>query len=124
MERGNIVFGGGRRSTVDLEAKRARLDPLNLVRQMPHLERILPDFARLRVIRSWAGIEGYTDDDLPVMGPSARIPGLYYAFGFCGHGFQLGPGVGATMADLLATGQTDIPLAPFSIARFAAPAVE
>lgn len=124
VERGNIVFGGGRRSTVDLEAKRARLDPLNLVRQMPHLERILPDFARLRVIRSWAGIEGYTDDDLPVMGPSARIPGLYYAFGFCGHGFQLGPGVGATMADLLATGQTDIPLAPFSIARFAAPAVE
>lgn len=122
VARGNIVFGGGLRGTVDLAAKRAYLNPLNTVRQMPHLERILPDFARLRVIRTWTGIEGYTDDDLPVMGPSARVPGLYYAFGFCGHGFQLGPGVGATMADLLATGKTEIPLEPFSIARFSAPA--
>lgn len=122
VERGNIVFGGGLRGTVDLVTKRARLDPLNTVRQMPHLQRILPDFARLRVIRTWTGIEGYTEDDLPVMGASPRVPGLYYAFGFCGHGFQLGPGVGATMADLLATGQTDIPLAPFSIARFSASA--
>lgn len=121
VERGNIVFGGGLRGTVDLVAKRARLDPLNTVRQMPHLERILPDFARLRVIRTWTGIEGYTDDDLPIMGPSPHVPGLYYAFGFCGHGFQLGPGVGATMADLLLSGKTDIPLEPFSIARFAQP---
>ncbi|NHN87106.1 NAD(P)/FAD-dependent oxidoreductase [Acetobacter conturbans] len=123
VERGNIVFGGGRRSTVDLVAKRARLDPLNTLRQMPHMERLLPDFARLRIIRTWAGIESYTDDDIPVMGASRLVPGLFYAFGFCGAGFQLGPGVGATMADLLATGQTEIPLAPFNIARFTPAAV-
>ena len=58
-------------------------------------------------------------DEIPIMGPSARVAGLYYAFGFCGHGFQLGPGVGDVMAELIDTGQTTTPIAPFTIARFA-----
>ena len=53
------------------------------------------------------------------MGPSASIPGLFHAFGFSGAGFQVGPGVGETMAELIADGATDIPIAPYSIARFA-----
>ncbi len=59
---------------------------------------------------------------LPVMGPSGTTPGLFHAFGFSGHGFQLGPGVGDTMAELIATGETDIPLHDFRIQRFAAAA--
>ncbi|WP_264815450.1 NAD(P)/FAD-dependent oxidoreductase, partial [Acidomonas methanolica] len=118
VKRGNIVFGGGRRSTADLETKRARLDPMNTLRQMPQLARLLPAIARLRVIRTWSGVEGYVQDSLPIMGPSERVSGLFYAFGFCGHGFQLGPGVGATMAELIATGHTDIPLEPFRVGRF------
>ncbi|GBQ27876.1 FAD-binding oxidoreductase [Gluconacetobacter azotocaptans] len=118
VKRGNIVFGGGRRSSADLVTKRARLDPMNTLRQMPHLARLVPAMARLRVIRTWSGVEGYVQDSLPIMGPSDRVSGLFYAFGFCGHGFQLGPGVGATMAELIATGQTDIPLEPFHVGRF------
>jgi len=45
---------------------------------------------------------------------------LFYAFGFCGHGFQLGPGVGDTMAELIDTGATTTPIKPFDIRRFAA----
>ena len=56
---------------------------------------------------------------LPVMGPSGTTPGLFHAFGFSGHGFQIGPGVGDTMAELIATGTTDIPLHDFRIERFA-----
>lgn len=33
--------------------------------------------------------------------------------------FQIGPGVGDTMAELIATGTTDIPLHDFRIERFA-----
>ena len=58
-------------------------------------------------------------DDIPVIGPSAMAEGVYHQFGFCGHGFQLGPGLGALMAELIATGRTNLPIAPFSIARFA-----
>jgi sarcosine oxidase subunit beta len=52
------------------------------------------------------------------MGPSGRVSGLYYAFGFCGHGFQLGPGVGDVMAELIDTGATSTPLDPFYIGLY------
>ena len=44
------------------------------------------------------------------------------AFGFSAHGFQLGPIVGKITADLITTGKTDLPIEPFSIDRFQAPA--
>lgn len=122
VQRGNIVFGGGRRDAASLDTKRATLNPLNTMAQMPHLRRLLPAMAQLSVIRTWSGVEGYLRDDIPVMGPSGVTPGLFYAFGFCGHGFQLGPGVGATMAELIATGRTSVPIEPFHIGRFAAAA--
>jgi sarcosine oxidase subunit beta len=53
------------------------------------------------------------------MGPSERVSGLYYAFGFSGGGFQLGPGVGETMAELIDSGSTEIPLEPYRIDRAA-----
>jgi len=62
---------------------------------------------------------GYMADDVPIIGPSAKVDGLFYAFGFCGHGFQLGPGVGDTMAELIDTGRTSVPIDPFLIGRFA-----
>ncbi len=52
------------------------------------------------------------------MGQSKTTPGLFHAFGFSGSGFQLGPGVGETMAELMTTGRTDIPLDDFRIDRF------
>ncbi len=56
------------------------------------------------IVRAWAGIEARTKDDLPVCGPSPRHPRLYHQFGFSLHGFQLGPGAGAVMAELIVSG--------------------
>jgi sarcosine oxidase subunit beta len=119
VKRGNIVFGGGARTEVSLEEGFAHVDPLNTLNQLPQLRRLLPAIAPLSVIRTWSGVEGYMPDDIPIMGPSGRVSGLFYAFGFCGHGFQLGPGVGETMAQLIATGEPGVPIEPFSITRFA-----
>lgn len=118
VKRGNIVFGGGARTQAFPDLRRAYVDPANTLRQLPFLGRLAPALGALRVIRTWSGIEAYLPDDIPVMGPSARVPGLFYAFGFCGHGFQLGPGVGDVMAELICTGQTRTPIAPFDIGRF------
>ena len=82
----------------------------------------MPAFGQLDLIRIWSGVEGYTAECSPVMGPSATTPGLFYAFGFSGHGFQLGPGVGDVMAELIDTGQSSVPIAPFGIERFRDPA--
>jgi sarcosine oxidase subunit beta len=71
-------------------------------------------------VRAWAGIEGKMADDLPVFGKSARHEGLYHQFGFSLHGFQLGPGAGAVMAEIIATGQSNVPIDGLGIARFAA----
>lgn len=119
VTRGNIVYGGGRRGPALPDIQRAYVDPVNTLRQLPMLRRVLPAIGALRTIRTWSGIEGYLPDDIPVIGPSGKVAGLFYAFGFCGHGFQLGPGVGDTMAELIATGATSTPLAPFHIDRFA-----
>lgn len=122
VERGNIVFGGGLRNEVDLEAVRVYPKPEYTLHQLPLLRRLVPGIEKLRIIRVWSGIEGYLPDDQPVMGPSGAVPGLFYAFGFSGAGFQIGPGVGEVMAELIATGATSTPIETFHIRRFAASA--
>lgn len=119
IPRGNVIFGGGLRAPAYPDLKRAYVLPENTLRQLRELRRLAPALAGLHVIRVWSGVEGYLPDDRPIMGPSARWSGLFHAFGFSGHGFQLGPGVGDVMAELIDTGRTTTPIEPFSIARFA-----
>lgn len=121
VKRGNIVFGGGGRGPADIDRIRASVKPEHTLSQITQIARLVPALRRLNVIRVWSGVESYLPDDIPIMGPSAKVSGLHYAFGFCGHGFQLGPGVGDVMAELIATGATSTPIEPFSIARFQSP---
>jgi sarcosine oxidase subunit beta len=118
VKRGNVVFGGCGRGPADLDTRRASVLPEHTLRQLTQLQRVVPALNRLSIIRVWSGIEGVMQDDNPVIGPSGRVPGLFYAFGFCGSGFQLGPGVGEVMAELIHTGATTTPIEPFHIARF------
>lgn len=122
VERGNIIFGGVvPRALVNMATGYAQYDLSQLSQQLAHLIPLLPALAGVSVIRTWSGCEGYVADELPVMGPSETTPGLFHAFGFCGHGFQIGPGVGDVMAELMVTGRQLVPLDGFSIGRFAAP---
>ncbi|CAN7360570.1 FAD-dependent oxidoreductase [Phenylobacterium sp. LjRoot225] len=118
VKRGNIICGGHARGPASIETNRATVLPEVIVGQMEQLRRAMPGFAKVNIIRSWSGIESYLPDDAPIMGPSATTPGLFYAFGFCGAGFQIGPGVGETMAELVATGETGTPITPYAISRF------
>jgi glycine/D-amino acid oxidase-like deaminating enzyme len=119
IRRGNIVFGGGLKGPASAEHVRAYVKPDNVLRQFRELRRVVPAFEHVQLIRVWSGIEGYTGDWQPVMGPSAAVPGLHYAFGFNGEGFAISPGVGEVMAELIATGKTATPIDTFSIGRFA-----
>ncbi len=119
VERGNVVFGGGvPRTPVDESTGHAKVDPAGLATQLRRIVRLCPGLRHVAIIRQWSGCEGYVADGLPVMGASGTTPGLFHAFGFCGHGFQLGPGVGDAMAELVATGRCGTPLGPFGIERF------
>ena len=73
VKRGNIVFGGGFRSEPDLTARRAHVKPQNTLSQFEQIARIVPALRALSIIRVWSGVEGYLPDDIPIMGPSAKI---------------------------------------------------
>ncbi|ENN88436.1 sarcosine oxidase, subunit beta [Rhizobium freirei PRF 81] len=119
VERGNIVFGGGaERTDVSLDTGYAKADPARLPSQLRSLLPLFPALRNAAVIRTWSGCEGYVEDGLPVMGPSSTTAGLFHAFGFSGHGFQLGPGVGDVMAEIMEKGRTDIPMEDFRVERF------
>ena len=124
IARGNVIIGGAGHEPVDMEKLRVYVNPMRTMRKMTQASRLVPPLAKLSVIRVWSGIEGYMRDSQPAMGPSARVPGLFYAFGFSGEGFQLGPGVGEVMAELIDTGATSTPIAQYYIGRFAGSAQE
>ncbi len=115
---GSVIFGGGR-GAADLAKARCRPLFSTTLATLAEARRIVPGLASATIIRSWAGIEGRMPDDRPVIGPSARVPGLFHAFGFSGHGFMLAPAVGAVLAELILDGHSSTSLAGLGPARFA-----
>ncbi|MBL8670906.1 MAG: FAD-binding oxidoreductase [Alphaproteobacteria bacterium] len=120
IDRGNVIFGGGR-GLPDLAAVRSRPSPASTQAALALAVAAVPALRQAQVIRTWTGLEGYMPDDIPVLGASRTTPGLVHGFGFSGHGFQLGPAVGAVLAELVLDGRTPTDIAPFAIERFAAP---
>lgn len=118
MPNGTVVIGGGLRGRADPRTNKSEI----LFRQLRQTAEtaidLFPIMRGATIVRSWSGVEGRMPDDIPVIGPSALHENLFYAFGFSAHGFQMGPGVGEVMAELIATGNTNAPIAPFSISRF------
>lgn len=116
VERGNCIIGGARGFATGADYAKPGADAIALI--MQRVVDLIPQLRHAQLIRSWSGYEGSFADGRPVLGESAKVPGLFHAFGFCGEGFQLGPAVGEVLADLVAYGKTDIPIEPFSIRRF------
>jgi glycine/D-amino acid oxidase-like deaminating enzyme len=64
--------------------------------------------AEFRVTGGWAGLYPLTPDTRPIVGPTPGIEGLYQALGGGGVGVQISPAIGAIVADLVATGETQV----------------
>ena len=119
VERGNVIVGFYPRGPADRVRNRAPVPPAKVLLGISHMARVVPMLASAQVIRVWAGIEGYLPDLLPVLSWSRTTKNLLHAYGFCGHGFQLSPGVGYTLAEMLDEGAARIPIEAFAIDRFA-----
>lgn len=118
FDNGTVLIGGGHRGTPLRDENRTILDWRKLAISAGTVWDLFPIMRGTTIVRAWAGIEGRMADDLPVLGPSARHEGVYHQFGFSAHGFQLGPGAGAVMAEIIATGRSNVPIDDLSIARF------
>ena len=118
FENGTVMIGGGYLGRAYPETNETDLDWTKLKDSARTVWELFPVMREATIVRAWAGIEAKMPDDIPVVGKSRKHEGLFHQFGFSLHGFQLGPGTGYTMAELIATGHTNIPLEPFRPDRF------
>jgi sarcosine oxidase subunit beta len=115
---GTVLIGGGYLGRAIRDENRTILDWSRLASNARTVWELFPIMRAAPIVRAWAGIEARMPDDLPVFGPSAIHEGVYHQFGFSAHGFQLGPGAGAVMAEIIATGRSNVPIDGLGIARF------
>lgn len=121
IPRGNVIFGGGEGRVTEEPFTRSRPLAATAVEATRLAVEIAPHLRHLAIIRMWTGVDGDTPDGSPVVGPSERVPGLYHAFGFCGHGFQIGPAAGAVIAELIVDGRTETDISGLRVGRFLDP---
>jgi sarcosine oxidase subunit beta len=115
---GTVVIGGGHLATPYRDRNQTVLDWEKLAISAATVWELFPVMRQATIVRAWAGIEASMADGIPIVGPSATSEGVFHQFGFSAHGFQLGPGTGAVMAELVATGKTNVPLDGLQITRF------
>lgn len=114
---GTIVIGGGQRAAVDRDSNRSDAPLLAMAPAVRAAIELFPALAGATAVRTWSGIEGFTADRLPVIG-AGRAPSVLHAFGFSGHGFQMGPATGRLLADIAMAGRSDISIEAFNPFRF------
>jgi gamma-glutamylputrescine oxidase len=105
---GRIVVGGGR--IADLEAEYTDVEATT-----PAIQQAIDGFASgilgldgARMEHRWAGIMGFSADELPVAGAVAGHDGLYVSGGYSGVGNVQGFMCGRLVADLIATGDHEL----------------
>ena len=118
FDNGTVVIGGKLIGLADLANRHGEVDFIRLVRSAQTVTDLFPHLRNLGVNRAWAGVEAFTEDELPVISASRNASNLYYSFGYCGSGFQLGPGCGKLVSELILDGLPSVSLDAFDIDRF------
>ncbi|PMS35276.1 sarcosine oxidase subunit beta [Trinickia symbiotica] len=118
FDNGTVLIGGGVRGRVDMPSRAGEVDFAQLASNARTALDLFPHLRDVGINRTWAGIEGFMPDGIPVIGPSRTAPKAVHAFGFSAHGFELGPVVGRIVAELITAGRSTLPIEPFAIERF------
>jgi len=121
MQNGTVIIGGAHMARLDIDPQQTEINFSQLKTSAETVTRLFPHMSAARIVRAWAGIEGFMPDNIPVISPSSKVSGVFHAFGFSAHGFQLSPVVGRIMSELILDGKTTLPIEPFDISRFQMP---
>ena len=98
---GAYLVGGGWPADIDDQSGNAwTMRAGSVTGSLEVMEEVYPPTGLHILARGWAGLEAFTPDDLPVLGPVPGVDGLLVATGFSGHGFALSPLVGDVLARL------------------------
>ncbi|CAN7487571.1 sarcosine oxidase subunit beta [Mesorhizobium sp. LjNodule214] len=113
-DKGGLVYGG------DLDgynsyAQRGNLPIVDEV--MSEMLALFPGLARVRMLRSWAGVCDMTMDGSPII-TTGPLPGMYLNCGWCYGGFKATPASGWCFAWTIAKDEPHDFNAPFTLDRF------
>lgn len=101
LDDGAYLIGGGWPARItDHEGNRYEMLDDSVTASLEVARLIYPAVRSGALARQWAGLEAFTPDGLPVIGPVPDVEGLLVAAGFSGHGFALSPVVGDVLARL------------------------
>ncbi len=118
MQNGTLMIGGAHLAKLDFEQETTEMDWLKLAESASTVLTLFPQLQNVRIVRTWAGIEAFMPDNLPVISASQVHENLFHAFGFSAHGFQLSPVVGEIMAELVVDKKSRFAIEAFNIGRF------
>lgn len=105
LARGDSAISG---TTVERVGFDNNVTPEGMADIQREAARLLPGLDGRPVDRSWAGLRPLTPDGRPIVGPEPRMAGLWYATGHGRQGVLLAGLTGEIVADLVATGATEL----------------
>ena len=80
--------------------------------------RFFPILKDIYVIRAYAGLRPYVEDNLPIISKVDEVPGFYIAAGHEGDGIGLAPLTGKMISQMITGEKTILPIDDLSINRF------
>jgi sarcosine oxidase subunit beta len=95
-----LIGGGWPARIVDAATNRWEVLDESVPGSLAVARAVYPVLRGCALARHWAGLEAFTPDELPVLGPVPGVEGLLVGAGFSGHGFALAPAVGDVLARL------------------------
>jgi glycine/D-amino acid oxidase-like deaminating enzyme len=115
---GRILAGGGRRASLDTELTFTDR-PTDKVQGAieSFLHSCFPATRELKVTHRWAGIMGFSCDELPNIGPVPGSVNVYAAAGYHGHGLGYAIIAGKAISEMMLDGKTSVPVEIFSPRR-------
>jgi len=122
VDDGNVLIGGGYSAKLQYQdgkwySQRPALIHTDTVKEnLRTAVSIVPFVRDLHLIRTWTGMTTLAPDQLPILGAVDQAPGFYIAAG--GSAFTYGPTYARLMSELILTGSTSFPIAPYAANRF------
>ena len=123
MQNGTLLIGGAHLAHLDFGHEQTEMNWRKLAVSARTVMTLFPQLRNVRIVRTWAGLEAFMPDNIPVIGAGYKTADAYHAFGFSAHGFQLSPVVGKILSQLILDGKTELPIEAFQIGRFSSAGV-
>ncbi len=113
---GNVIIGGGWQGRVHQNHKQPTVVRNSITGNLFTAVQTVPVLGRLRILRSWAGIN-INSDGMPILGEVPCVPGFFNSIP-TDSGFTLGPVCARLVAEQIAGKVPSFDLSPYKIDRF------